>query len=165
MAIVFILIAAATTVCAVAAMFLRQPVHCALSLAMSFAGLAAVYLQLGAEFIGLVQILVYVGAVAILIVFAMLLTQGSDNGAVTRLSPGSWSGGIVALVTFVALVAAISDSSVAGRLPGVMPDASVKRIGLLLLGDYVVPLEVIGLLLTVALLGAVLIALPEGRKR
>lgn len=162
---VFDIMAAATAGCALAAMFLRQPVHCALSLALAFGGLGAIYLQLGAEFVAFVQILVYVGAVAILIVFALLLTRGAEAGAGDRrLSPGSWIGGVVATLTFIFLVQAISASSVAARLPGPAPDTSVKRIGSLLLEEYVVPLEVIGVLLTVALVGAVLIAMPEKRK-
>jgi len=65
---IFAIIASVTIAAAVAAMSLRNLVHCALALAVAFAGLAAVYLQLGAQFVGFTQILVYIGAVAILIV-------------------------------------------------------------------------------------------------
>ena len=87
----FISIAVLTLASAVAAMSLRSLVHCALMLMVTFAGLAAFYLQLGAQFVGFAQILIYIGAVAILIVFAILLTR--SDGA-----PGSlrfflrWSG-------------------------------------------------------------------------
>ena len=64
-----------TLASAVAAMSLRNLVHCALTLTVTFAGLAAFYLQLDAQFVGFAQILVYIGAVAILIVFAILLTR------------------------------------------------------------------------------------------
>ena len=63
---------------AIAAMALRQLVHCALCAAAAFAGLALIYLQLDAEFVGFAQLLVYVGAIAILIVFAVLLTRGDE---------------------------------------------------------------------------------------
>ena len=68
----FAIIALLILASAVAAMSLRNLVHCALMLMVSFAGLAAVYLQLGAQFVGFAQILVYIGAVAILRVFAIL---------------------------------------------------------------------------------------------
>src|SRR6266513_972061 len=79
MTIAFAIICLLTVASAIAAMTLRNLVHCALSLAMTFAGLAALYLQLDAQFAGFAQILVYIGAVAILIVFAILLTRGSET--------------------------------------------------------------------------------------
>src|SRR5580765_5349401 len=75
---IFAIIALLTVASAVAAMTLRNLVHCALALTITFAGLAALYLQLDAQFVGFAQILVYIGAVAILIVFAILLTRGSE---------------------------------------------------------------------------------------
>src|SRR5204863_3772165 len=74
----FIILGLLTLAGAVAAMSLRNLVHCALALTVAFAGLAAVYLQLDAQFVGFAQILVYIGAVAILIVFAILLTRGAE---------------------------------------------------------------------------------------
>ena len=74
----FTILAVLTLASAVAAMSLRNLVHCALMLMVTFAGLAAFYLQLDAQFVGFAQILIYIGAVAILIVFAILLTRGSE---------------------------------------------------------------------------------------
>src|SRR5437867_11904771 len=85
----FIIIALLTVGAAVAAMTLRNLVHCALVLTLALAGLAAFYLQLDAQFVGFAQILVYVGAVAILIVFAILLTRGSEFPQPLSFSP-SW---------------------------------------------------------------------------
>src|SRR5438132_1197334 len=78
MGIGFTILAALTLVSAIAAMSLRNLVHCALCLIVTFAGLAALFLNLDAEFVGFAQILVYIGAVAILILFAILLTRSSD---------------------------------------------------------------------------------------
>src|SRR5205085_9833708 len=83
----FLIIAAITLVSAACAMSLRNLVHCGLCLAITFAGLAAAYLHLSAEFVGFAQILVYVGAVAILIVFTILLTRNTE----VHLSPVSLS--------------------------------------------------------------------------
>src|ERR1700743_2239347 len=93
MQIAFAIIAALTLVSAVAAMSLRNLVHCALCLAVTFAGLAALYLQLGAPFVGWAQILVYIGAGAILIVFAILLTR-SDAAHPQPVVSASWTVGI-----------------------------------------------------------------------
>src|SRR5947209_12590619 len=97
MSITFAIIAAVTIASAVAAMSLRNLVHCALALALAFAGLAAAYLQLGAQFVGFTQLLVYVGAVAILVVFAILLTRGSESPQQSVVSAGWFTGVVVAV--------------------------------------------------------------------
>ena len=78
MTLPFAIIAVLTIAAAVAAMSLRNLVHCALAVVVTLAGLATLYLQLNAQFVGFAQILVYVGAVAILVVFAILLTRGGE---------------------------------------------------------------------------------------
>lgn len=142
-------------------MSLRNLVHSVLALAVAFAGLAAVYLHLGAQFIGLVQILVYVGAVAILIVFAVLLTRSS--AATSRSMIGSsWVGsGAVVLVIFGTLAWAILYSATSRRAILPQPETSTQQIGKALMVRFALPLEIIGVLLTVALIGAVTIAMRE----
>src|SRR5881398_69958 len=90
---VFFSLALLTIAGAIAALSLRNLIHCALALTVALAGLAALYLQLDAQFVGFAQILVYIGAVAILIVFAVLLTRGSEVSQKSILSP-SWLSGI-----------------------------------------------------------------------
>jgi NADH-quinone oxidoreductase subunit J len=149
---------------AVAAMAFRNLVHCALALAVTFAGLAVIYLQLDAQFVGFAQLLVYVGAVAILIVFAILLTRGSEPVRQPVFSSTWVLGAGVAIVVFGLLGGVLlSSRALNGRLPPT-PEATVRQIGDQLMTKYVLPLEVTGLLLTAALLGAVLIALPEKEK-
>ncbi|HXT12055.1 MAG TPA: NADH-quinone oxidoreductase subunit J [Candidatus Angelobacter sp.] len=161
MNIVFAIIAALTIAAAVAAMSLRNLVHCALALAAAFAGLAAVYLQLGAQFVGFTQLLVYVGAVAILVVFAILLTRGSEPPQKSVLSSGWLGGMVVAVIVLGVLVFAIARSAVLhGPVPA-QPEATVQQIGDALMNKFVLPLEVVGLLLTAALIGAVIIAMKE----
>jgi len=142
-------------------MSLRNLVHCALALTVAFAGLAALYLQLDAQFVGFAQILVYIGAVAILIVFAILLTRGSETPQPSILSP-SWLGGIgVAVVVFGVLAMTIVRSAVSNRDLPPAQQVSVRQLGEQLMTKYLLPLEVIGLLLTAALIGAVIIAMQE----
>src|SRR5436853_6009149 len=157
----FFAIAALTVASAIAAMSLRHLVHCALFGALTFGGLAALYLQLDAQFVGFAQILVYIGAVAILIVFAILLTRGSEAPQQSILSP-SWLGGVaVALTVFAVLAATILRSSIPPRDLPPAPEVAVRQIGEQLMTKYLLPLEVIGLLLTAALIGAVIIAMHE----
>ena len=87
MSAAFLVLAIVTMVAACAAMTLRGLVHCALALAVAFAGIGTLYLSLGAQFLGLAQLLVYVGAIAVLIVFVILLTRGGDSDASTKVRP------------------------------------------------------------------------------
>src|SRR5438270_12701066 len=163
MNLTFAIIDGVTIAAGVAAMSLRKLVHCALALTVAFAGLAAAYLQLGAQFVGFAQILVYVGAVAILIVFAILLTRGSEPGPRPGLSSG-WIAGIISACSVLGvLVYAISKSAVVRRPVPPPPEATVRQIGDVLMHQFILPLEVVGLLLTAALIGAVIIAMKEDR--
>ncbi len=161
MSLAFTILAALTIAGAVAAMSLRNLIHCVLALALAFAGLAALFLQLDAQFVGLSLVIVYIGAVAILTVFAILLTKGAD--AVTwPMLTSSWVGNAgVATAVFAVLAWAIATSSVSRRaLPG-RPAVSVRQIGEALMGRFVLPLEIVGLLLTASLIGAVIMAVDE----
>ncbi|MBI2949700.1 MAG: NADH-quinone oxidoreductase subunit J [Verrucomicrobia bacterium] len=162
---VFCILALVTAASAIAAVSLRRLVHCALCLVVTFVGLAALYLQLNAQFVGFAQILVYVGAVAILIVFAILLTRGSDSPPQSIFS-SSWVVGVgVAVLAFGALAFSVWTSSVIYRPAPPAPQPTVRELGEQLMTQYVLPLEVIGLLLTAALIGAVIIAMREGPAR
>ena len=181
MNVAFTFIAVLTVVAAGAAMALRNLVHCALCLVVTFAGLAALFLQLNAEFVGFVQIIVYVGAVAILIVFAILLTRGGETPAGTPVAKSVLPGLVIAGLVLFCLRLAIFTSpavlrvSVEGPPRADIPPqvqqvdarkavAPVRQIGRKLMEEYVIPLEVMGLLLTAALIGAVIIAMKEKRK-
>ena len=94
---------------ALAAATLPKLIHAALSLVIVFVGVAAYFLLLGAEFVGLVQIFIYIGAVAVLIVFTILLTRRdivSDRGI-------NWGGVIVALAVFGGLLWIILNTTIA----------------------------------------------------
>ena len=156
----FAIIAGLTVGSAVAAMSLRNMVHCALSLVLTFAGLAGLYLQLNAEFVGFTQILVYVGAVSILIVFAILLTRSTEpKDEPPAVTP--WIGIAVAVGAFLTMAAAVLASPVGKLAAAPMGEVSVRNLGQKLMTDYVLPLEVMALLLTAAMLGAVIIAMKD----
>jgi NADH:ubiquinone oxidoreductase subunit 6 (subunit J) len=162
MEIIFIILAALTLGSAIAAMSLRNLVHCALCLVVTFAGLACLFLQLKAEFVGFVQVLVYVGAVSILVVFAILLTRGGGAGDKSMIISGSWLVGIlVSVLVLGGMIFSIVSSGVIAQALPPNPNLTVKKVGEQLMTKYVLPLEIIALLLTAAMIGAVIIAMRE----
>ncbi len=138
MTLTFTILALVTLAGAIAAMSLRNLVHCALCLMMTFGGLAALFLQ---------------------------LTRGSEPPQ-QPLVTSSWILGVgIAVLAFGSLagttMASYVTRSLANPKTTVTADAAVHRIGESLMKDYVLPLELVGLLLTAALIGAVLIAMQE----
>jgi NADH-quinone oxidoreductase subunit J len=161
----FAILALLIVASAVAAVTLRNLVHCALMLMVTLAGVAALYLLLGAQFVGFAQVLIYIGAVAILIVFAILLTRGSEPPAQPIFS-STWAVGVGVAAAVFALLGSVILSSRALPLDALPPpEPSVRRIGEQLMSKYVLPLEVVGLLLTAALIGAVIIAMQDKEGR
>ena len=159
---VFYLISAVTLAGGLLAVVLKNTVHCALALTVAFAGLALLFLKLDAQFAGFAQILVYIGAVAILVVFAILLTKGSEtpkDGVYSK----NWAVGLViAAAVFATLGWAVMASVKAfPQENAVAPTVTVLDIGNALMGRYVLPLEIVALLLTAALVGAVIVAMHE----
>jgi NADH-quinone oxidoreductase subunit J len=158
MTVPFLILAVVTIAGATAAMTLRKLVHCALALAICLIGLAGLYLDLGAQFVGLAQILVYVGAVVILIVFAILLTRSDELPSPKE--PRVASGIIVSAAVFAVLAWAVISSAPQSAASN-QPRAAIQQIGGALMQRFALPLEVVGLLLTAALIGAVVIAMEE----
>ncbi len=156
-------IAAVTLVSAAVAFSLKNILHCLLLLVVSWVGVAAFYLWAGAEFIAFAQVLVYVGAISMVVLFAVLLTrqhQPEENSPTRAFR--AW-GALAAALVATALCAAVVATPLEGNSSA---DAglSVRQIGELLMGPHVAALLIIGVLLTVALLGAVLLAAPDAPK-
>ncbi len=167
MTVLITILAAVTLSGAIAAMTMRKLVHCALALTIAFAGLATLYLSLGAEFAGLAQLLVYVGAIAILIVFAILLTPSSSDSEIEarpRITSSGLVGAAVAFGVFAVLAWSISRSNTGTPMvASSAPAVTMHQIGEALMNRYALPLEVIGLMLTAALIGAVILAMKESQ--
>src|SRR5262249_13167854 len=155
----FILIAIFTLAAALAAATLPKLMHAALSFVVTLVGIPAFFFLLGAEFVGMALVFIYIGAVAVLIVFTILLTRrdtGKGHGF-------NWAGAIIAVAIFGGLTWAIlKTQSLAIGAPHT-PALTVKRIGVALMTAYVWPLQCIGLLLTAALIGPLILVLEEKR--
>src|SRR3954453_20775809 len=137
MSFIFWILAALTVLGAVAAVTLKNTVHCALAVTIAFAGLALLYLQLDAQFAGFAQILVYVGAVAILVVFAILLTKGSEVPKEGVFSKSWFAGLAIAAGVFAVLAWAVLQSATALPNAPAAPEVTVKDIGNALMTRYV----------------------------
>jgi len=164
MTFVLLAIALVTLTTAAVAMALRNLIHSALLLIASWTGIAAFYLWAGAEFVAFAQILVYVGAISMVVLFAVLLTRHSRADlevapdSLGRLIPAVIAGGAVLGVLFGAVVSTPLQTAA----PAV-PALSVRTLGLQLMGPHAAALLVVGALLTVALLGAIVIAATDRR--
>ncbi len=160
--IAFVVIAVIVLAAASVAMCLRNLVHSVLLLVGCWAGIAAFYLWAGAEFVAFAQLLVYVGAVSMLSLFAVLLTRRSFHDldiapeSVTRATWALLTAGAVAGV----LVGTILGSPL-GKVADSAPPVSVRQLGEELAGPQVAGLLVVGVILTVALLGGVVIAAQD----
>jgi len=161
MSAVFYLLAALTIGGALAAMLLKHLIHAALAVTIAFAGMALLFLELDAQFVGFAQILVYIGAVAILIVFAILLTHGSDLPKDGVFSKNWIAGLVIAAGVFAVIGWAVLQSIDAVPQRNAVPAVSARDIGNALVGRYVLPLEIVALLLTAATIGAVIVAMHQ----
>lgn len=164
MKFVFYFLAFWTVISAIAAISMRNMMHCALALIAFFMGIAGIFFSLHAEFLGAVQIVVYVGAIAVLILFAIMLTR--DLTGLEGSSPfslGAKWGWVLSAAIFCALYYSFHQQP---SLPTstTAPAMTVADIGQALMTRYAIPFEVISLLLTAALIGAVIIALDEQKK-
>ncbi|NIO06549.1 MAG: NADH-quinone oxidoreductase subunit J [Deltaproteobacteria bacterium] len=158
--IVFYLIAGITVISAAGVAFSRNIVYSAFSLVGTFGGVAGVYVMLGADFVAAVQILIYVGGIVVLVLFAVMLTHRIADINVTNRSVGRFSGLIVSGLVLVLLVTTIIESSWK-QAEKVTHEPTTAQIGELFLGKYLLPFELASLVLLVALIGAVVLARKE----
>jgi NADH-quinone oxidoreductase subunit J len=151
---VFILVAVLTIGGGLGVVLSRNVVHAALALLVSLIAVAGVYLVMFAEFLALVQVLIYGGAIIIVLLFAVMLTRSSDY---PRISDNKqWP---LAAVTALALLGVLASSFVINAVEGTQAQhASFTGIGESLFTTWAVPFEIASLVLLVALIGAIIIA-------
>ena len=158
--IVFYLIATVTVVSATVVVFSRNIVHSAFSLVGTFGGVAGIYVMLGADFVAAVQVLIYVGGILVLILFAVMLTHRIADVNITNRSVGRFPALIVTGLVLALLVTTIIESSWS-KADKVAHEPTTAQIGELFLGKYLLPFELASLVLLVALIGAVVLARKE----
>ena len=161
--ILFVVLAATLLVSALLVVTLRDIIRCGLALIVSFASLAGIYALLGDPLVAATQVLVYIGAISILILFAIMMTQTKD--APTRLvfQPQAWiAAGASAVIGVVIAATVLATTWPAG---GQRLWTATADVAHLLFRDYVLPFEVVSVLLTAAVVGAVYLARREPSRR
>lgn len=155
--VAFFIMAAITLIGGLLVVSLRNLLRSALALIMTFMGVAGIYLLLEAEFVAAVQVLIYVGAIAVLILFAIMLTRGMMRGTESMQNTQWIAAAGIALLLFVALFMVAIGTTWHTTQAAVKTDL-IPRIGMELMTTYVLPFEVASLLLLAALVGAMVIA-------
>jgi len=142
----------------------KHPISSALSLIVVMGALAGEYLLLGAEFVAVIQVIIYAGAVMVLFIFViMLLNAGVEEH--TRGSRVAWLLGIPGMIAVGLMVAWVLARNPAGiSVPLGALYGSPKVIGRLLFREFLLPFEVTSILILIAIMGAVVLASPEHRR-
>ncbi|MGI8960302.1 MAG: NADH-quinone oxidoreductase subunit J family protein [Bryobacteraceae bacterium] len=161
--VLFIVFAVIAVVCAFNLILQKHPISSALSLIGVMGSLAVLYLLLGAEFIAMAQMIVYGGAVMVLFVFVIMLL----NAGAEKTSGKSWFAQIAGLPLLLAFVALIG-FLIRDVLPsmgtvkfGSWVGGTAQNVGRMLFTQYLLPFEVISILILIAILGAVVLARKE----
>jgi NADH:ubiquinone oxidoreductase subunit 6 (subunit J) len=156
-AAVFYILAAIIVGSGVMVVSLKNIFHCALFLVLSLFGVAGIYILLSAEFLAAVQVLIYVGAITILMIFAIMLTAKLYSAKIRQSNEQVIPGIIIVAALLVATIVTLSRT--AWKLSDAAPQVeSTVGIGRMLLTKYVLPFEVVSVVLLSALIGAIVIA-------
>lgn len=155
--VVFFLFAAIALAGGVLAVTVRNLVRAALGLILSFMGVAGIYFVLEAEFVAVVQVLVYVGAISILILFAIMLTRGLMKNAESSQNTQWIAGAFISLLVLAALATVVLGTNWHAA-PAALKGDLIPKLGVELVTTYVLPFEAVSLLLLGALVGAIVIA-------
>ncbi len=160
--ILFIILAAGTLGSALMVVTVKNMISAALWLVAALFGVAAMFVLLNAGFIAVVQVVVYIGAIAVLIIFAVMMTRKQDAENISQAN-SSWPlAGIVVLVLFGSLWLMFSQWSGFSSRPAALPatDNPIVQLGLSLVrpDEYVLPFELASVLLLAALIGSIVVA-------
>lgn len=160
--LVFVLIALITLLAALCVVFLPNVVHSALFLIVSFMGVATLFFQLSEGFLALIQIMVYAGAISILIIFAIMLIMDkkpkNTNLSVRSIKKRMVSGYIaIILVLFLGISIFATDWPVLGVVPDSSGVSALSKLAELLFGEYLMVMEIAAVLIVVAVVGALVL--------
>lgn len=161
--LIFYLLAALTVGSAILVAILPNIIYSAVALLFTFAGVAGLYVLTSADFLAATQILIYVGGILVLIMFAVFLSSRISTGKLSnpvrfRLPAAAVCLGLFGVLSYTAV------STPFPLKPGLSYQATTAEIGELLMTRYLLPFEVASVLLLAALIGAALLSRPEGRE-
>ncbi|MDX9754462.1 MAG: NADH-quinone oxidoreductase subunit J [bacterium] len=144
--------------------FSPRLVHAAFSLLFTFFGLACLYILLGADFVGISQVVVYVGGILVLLLFGVMFTQRLEDQNQVQTMQWKWGLGFLGLFFLILVpVIYVTPWPVAEDVAAKPTGSTIAQVGELLLTKYFLPFEIASLLLLIALVGAVVIARGEAK--
>ena len=160
--IIFLAVAAVILGSALLVVTTRNLIHAALWLIVTLFGVAVLYALLNAGFLAVVQVIIYIGAIAILFIFAVMLTRADLRDRTPQLNGGWWLNVILAILTFGGLLWLFQTWSGISKVAAAMPPGfdAVGQLGNALVSPsaFLMPFEVASVLLLAALVGAVYVA-------
>jgi NAD(P)H-quinone oxidoreductase subunit 6 len=155
-ALFFFMLAGVVVISAVGVALAPNILYSAFSLLGTLGGVAGLYLYLGADFVGIVQLLIYVGGILVLILFAVLLTNRIGDVKVTNVALPRFGAAVPVLFGVIGLVALVLRTPWPQTQPAAAP--TTARLGDAFLREYLLPFELASVILLLALVGAVVIA-------
>ncbi len=159
--IIYLLFFALTILSGIGAVSFRRVLYNALSLGLCFFGIAGIYIFLNAEFLAALQIIVYIGAIAIAIVFAIMMSD-----PVQKPEAAHKKRSLLALAFSLTFAGVLGAALLKAPWPasGIQEPATLEALGALLLSKYVLPFEIVSLILLVAIIGAFVITRGDSGK-
>lgn len=162
MQIIFLIIAAVTLGAAILVVTSQNLVHSALWLIFTLFGVAVLYVLLSAGFFAVVQVIIYIGAIAILFIFAVMLTRQVARETGPQTNSNWWLAALISLALFIGIFVILNDwSEFNTQMPELSEGAnSLKQLGTALVSPnaYVIPFELASILLVAAMIGAIYVA-------
>lgn len=154
---IFFLIAALAVGGALGVVFARNTVYAALFLILALLAVAGIYILLASEFLALVQVLIYAGAITVLLLFALMLTRVSDLPE--TMVGAQWPlAGVASLLLMGMLIVTVSTSDWPGDADGMITRIPFEQVGEALFRQWAVPFEIASVVLLIALIGAIVLA-------
>ena len=168
--LVFYFLAAITTVGAVLVVALPNPMYCVFSLIVTFLGLAGLFLSLNAQFVAIVQIIIYASAIMMLFLFViMLINLDKEEKKDLKIPFQKLLGIVFGLFVFLVLITVLKDFNISSQIKEVFTPQYIDQIGntqligKLLLSKYLLPFQTMGILLFVGIIGAVVLGRKKSR--
>src|SRR5680860_728607 len=163
--IIFYLIAATSIAAAAGMVIARNPVHSAVFLVICFIQVAAVFVMLGAEFLAVIQIIVYTGAILVLLLFVLMLVDPDDLPEFHLGRPIQRAvGAILGLILLLEVAVAVVTRTITGRQGSAtlenieLVGGNTQALGRVIYTNYLLAFEVVSLVLTIGILGAIVLA-------
>jgi NADH:ubiquinone oxidoreductase subunit 6 (subunit J) len=160
--VLFVILAGTMLASGIAVVVLRDIIRCGLAMMVCFGALAGIYVMAGAPLVGAAQVLVYIGAISVLILFAIMLTQTKSAPTQLAFQTQAVPAAVAAIVFTIVVLLAVG--STAWNAQPERGATDTHRVAISLFSDWVLPFEIVGVLLLAAVIGGVFLAKRERGK-